>query len=706
MTDKNLNINIIAKDKSKQALGKLQGNLGKTKASVLNLKNALIGLGAGLVIRSIIQTTSRFEDLRTSLSSVTGSAEEGAKAFDFITGIATKTQFSVEDLSKSFIKLKAAGITPSEELLNIFTNTAAITTDQIGSLEAVTDLYARTVSGGLGLEEIQRLGDRGVPILRILEQELNLNRSQISEFGKSAEGAKKIVEAFGRGIQKEFGGATEALLGNISVSFSNLGIAVNNVKDKIGQGMSPAIRAMTDELTKMLEENEELASSLGKGLGGALADILTITLKTVEAFQKLNETLEDNRIYELFGTGLKDLLVDVYDLGFGMGTLREEFPELASLIDKATNSSKLLSKGFISVEDSANAFQLSMKEVAKTTKTVAEATTELTEAVYDKKLLKLKDSFLDEKQLVLKKQEEEIDIVNKFLEEEKNITRQQKNDLEDLKIAIYLRGKNEMSEIYAKEAQEKQKRIEEDIKIEEEANEARIKAIRKEGSVLENLKENYATFLEDFNEGKLVADALTATFAELTQGIGDAVAQSIVFGKSFKETFGDIAKKALASLISALVQVGVQIAFNAIISAAGMKTSEETTKKSLKEIKKEAAPTAFLVSLATSGTNAFGAIAGTIATFAVTKALAGRRTGGQVTGGTPYLVGEQGPELFQPNQSGTIVPNDRLGGGQNINITINANDTQGFDELLIKRRATIVNVINDALNSQGKEALV
>ena len=31
---------------------------------------------------------------------------------------------------------------------------------------------------------------------------------------------------------------------------------------------------------------------------------------------------------------------------------------------------------------------------------------------------------------------------------------------------------------------------------------------------------------------------------------------------------------------------------------------------------------------------------------------------------------------------------------------------QGFDDLLVKRRSVIVNVINDALNSQGKEALV
>ena len=38
-------------------------------------------------------------------------------------------------------------------------------------------------------------------------------------------------------------------------------------------------------------------------------------------------------------------------------------------------------------------------------------------------------------------------------------------------------------------------------------------------------------------------------------------------------------------------------------------------------------------------------------------------TGGPVFGNTPYLVGEQGPEVFVPNGSGSIVPNNALGGG-------------------------------------------
>lgn len=38
-----------------------------------------------------------------------------------------------------------------------------------------------------------------------------------------------------------------------------------------------------------------------------------------------------------------------------------------------------------------------------------------------------------------------------------------------------------------------------------------------------------------------------------------------------------------------------------------------------------------------------------------------RATGGPVTGGTSYMVGERGPEVFVPSVSGSIVPNNQLG---------------------------------------------
>lgn len=48
-----------------------------------------------------------------------------------------------------------------------------------------------------------------------------------------------------------------------------------------------------------------------------------------------------------------------------------------------------------------------------------------------------------------------------------------------------------------------------------------------------------------------------------------------------------------------------------------------------------------------------------------------RAGGGPVSGGTPYVVGERGPELFVPGMSGSIVPNHALGGGGiTLNVTV------------------------------------
>jgi hypothetical protein len=59
-----------------------------------------------------------------------------------------------------------------------------------------------------------------------------------------------------------------------------------------------------------------------------------------------------------------------------------------------------------------------------------------------------------------------------------------------------------------------------------------------------------------------------------------------------------------------------------------------------------------------------------------------RANGGPVTGGTTYLVGERGPELFTPKQRGTIIPNGALGGGGGVNLTLNVASGVTRQELL------------------------
>lgn len=73
-------------------------------------------------------------------------------------------------------------------------------------------------------------------------------------------------------------------------------------------------------------------------------------------------------------------------------------------------------------------------------------------------------------------------------------------------------------------------------------------------------------------------------------------------------------------------------------------------------------------------------LASGIATFLGAPPIPGRAIGGPVSGGSPYVVGEKGPELFVPHASGTIVPNNKMGssgGGGSGGVTVNYNIAAG-----------------------------
>ncbi len=53
----------------------------------------------------------------------------------------------------------------------------------------------------------------------------------------------------------------------------------------------------------------------------------------------------------------------------------------------------------------------------------------------------------------------------------------------------------------------------------------------------------------------------------------------------------------------------------------------------------------------------------------------GKASGGNVSAGRPYIVGEIGEELFVPEQDGYIVPHGMFGGSQNIVLLNQQGDT-------------------------------
>lgn len=81
--------------------------------------------------------------------------------------------------------------------------------------------------------------------------------------------------------------------------------------------------------------------------------------------------------------------------------------------------------------------------------------------------------------------------------------------------------------------------------------------------------------------------------------------------------------------------------------------------------------------------------------------------GGTVSSGRPYIVGEQGAELFVPSRTGTIVPNNQLGmagGGVPVNITyqIQSFDSRDTLQAITENAPAISGIIEQQFNRRGK----
>ena len=104
----------------------------------------------------------------------------------------------------------------------------------------------------------------------------------------------------------------------------------------------------------------------------------------------------------------------------------------------------------------------------------------------------------------------------------------------------------------------------------------------------------------------------------------------------------------------------------------------------------------------------FSGVSGGGSFFGMAKSFLGFAQGGAVSKGKPIVVGEQGAELFIPNSSGQITQNARgtSGGATTVNFNINTVDASGFEELLVRSRGTITQLINNAVNERGSRNII
>ncbi len=591
MANQRLNIDIVAKDKSKQALNGVQKSLGRLKNSVFNLRNAFLGLGAGLVVRNLVNTGKQLENLRVRLKFLLKDTNEGAKAFDNMTKFASKVPFSLEQI-QSGAGILATVTDNAEDLQEMLEIT--------GNVAAVTGLDFRTAS-----EQIQRSFSAGIGAADLFREKgvRNMLGFKAGATVSIEETVVAFEKVFGKGGR--FGSATNELANTFEGTLSMIGDKVFNFKKVLLEaGFFEELKNQFGDLDKFLENNsqkiDEIATAIGKNLAEAIIGAVQIGKDLIPFLSKV-----------------KDQLIG----------LKETFDSLPAVMKQAGIIGALLlgKKGILGLG-------LILKAIEKAD--------EFGEKFGNKPLV-LPEIKPFESELSIPIEEKTIKKVNEQLESSLQIINEFENELS---IAIPSATQKAISKF-------------------REMNDGAIQDFEKKMS---NIK---MTIAEGINNG----------ITTMSQGI----ARAVVFGEKLSDTLKNMAQQFLSKIISQLIEVvarkGVELAIEKLIT---------------REKQKQAALS--------------GASAGSSFISFATSFLPKFASGGAVSKGKPIMVGENGAEMFVPNQSGQITQSARGtgGGSTTVNFNINTVDARGFDELLTQSRGTITQLINQAVNERGAKAII
>ena len=644
----NLVLNILAKDKTRQAFNGVRAGLTNLRSAVFSVQSAIIGIGGGLAIKSILNVGSTVEQLRLRFAFLFKGVKEGDKAFQGLIDFASRVPFSLEEIQAGAGNL--AVVTKNAEELN---EILAIT----GNVASVTGLDFRTTaeqiqrsfSSGIGSADLFR--ERGVRALLGFKAGVEVTTEDTK---------KRFRELFGKG--GEFEKATEVLSTSFTGTLSMLSDKLFKFRlDTAQAGFFDFIKQGLAEINKLIENNQDQLSQFGARLSAGLitatknivigSAVIIEALKPVFSFvftsvgnlfdflQTLPETVRTFGVigFLMLGTKGKLLVLAIGgfldEIRFKLGEFLQQFAEFNQKILDTRKSLKLVSKeGFEKIKKQ-NDDILAVAEKLK--KPIGELKDEVLQTEdgfggISSELRRFLDT-LEAKALISAKQVEEI--LNKL----KGATEESK------KIGIEL------------------------------------------GKVKDNVLTGFKKDFESINEtlGKMAQSGIKA----FSRGL----AESLVLGKKLNMTMKEIAQKILVDIVAFTIQIVIQ----ETIRNALKKDQVDNEKKITNELRSQTTEMkrqAFL-SLFTGGSGG---------------GLPFMANGGAVSKGRPVVVGERGPELFVPNQTGQITQSARgtSGGQTTVNFNINTLDASGFDDLLVRNRGTITQIINSAVNERGSKNLI
>ncbi|EAY9152436.1 tape measure protein [Salmonella enterica subsp. enterica serovar Uganda] len=230
-----------------------------------------------------------------------------------------------------------------------------------------------------------------------------------------------------------------------------------------------------------------------------------------------------------------------------------------------------------------------------------------------------------------------------------------------------------------------------------------------------------AAMWEEWQQQSEINSMLGAAVDSLQGGATNAITGLINGTQSLQESFANIGSTILNSVVSAIVDMGVQYVKSLIIGKAMSSAATAAQIAEAGALATAWAPAAMAASIATQGKASAIGLAAYSSSMAAGQALSiagARRYGGTVSAGNAYRINEDGrSEIFQtaggqqafiPNQSGKIIPADKAGGGGGVvqHITFEINTTGGIDDatmaqIVQKMKQVTLFHINDQASRPG-----
>ena len=222
-------------------IGPMRRAQGQTSAMSGTLKRLAVQMAAGFGLiqagRWLVNVNREYERLNAQLITVTGSQKEATRAFQALEQFAKETPFQIEENVQAFVKLRALGIQPTNEMMTDFGNIAS------GMGRRITD-FARAVQGAV-TGETEALKAFGI-VSRIQGEQMSFTFNGVTRTVKRS--SAEIVEALQEISQESFAGAMANEMDTLNGILSNLQDNMGILARSIGVVMLPILKGMAGKI--------------------------------------------------------------------------------------------------------------------------------------------------------------------------------------------------------------------------------------------------------------------------------------------------------------------------------------------------------------------------------------------------------------------------------------------------------------------------